>query len=106
MKFQIMNYLFLLFAVSLQAAFAQDKNSSEFQPANITSGELKNGMLEYLEKNGIKFGSEINAFTSFDETVYNINGVPVENEKLLDSVLLVLHDWSGGLTLADDEIDN
>jgi len=64
------------------------------------------GMLEYLEKNGIKFGTEINAFTSFDETVYNINQVPVQNEKLIDSVLLVLHDWSGYLSLTDDEIDN
>ncbi|UII19013.1 M16 family metallopeptidase [Fulvivirga ligni] len=62
-------------------------------------------MLEYLEKNGIKFGSEINAFTSFDETVYNINKVPVQNEQLLDSVLLVLRDWSGGLLLTESEID-
>ncbi|SFW19239.1 zinc protease [Sinomicrobium oceani] len=62
-------------------------------------------MLEYLEKNGIKFGSEINAFTSFDETVYNISKVPVTNEKLLDSTLLVLHDWSGSLSLTEQEID-
>lgn len=63
------------------------------------------GMLEYLEKNGIRFGSEINAFTSFDETVYNISSVPVEREQLLDSVLLVLKDWSNGLTLNDKDID-
>lgn len=63
-------------------------------------------MLEYLEKNGMQFGSEINAFTSFDETVYNINKVPVQNDKLLDSVFMVLYDWSGGLTLLEEEIDN
>ena len=63
-------------------------------------------MLDYLEKNGIKFGTEINAFTTYDETVYNIRNVPVENKRLLDSVLLVLHDWSGYLTLSDEEIDN
>ncbi|UOB16680.1 M16 family metallopeptidase [Abyssalbus ytuae] len=63
-------------------------------------------MLEYLEKNGIKFGAEINAFTSFDETVYNINRVPVQNQQLLDSVLLAIHDWSGYLLLTDEEIDN
>lgn len=63
-------------------------------------------MLEYLQKNGVKFGSEINAFTSFDETVYNISKVPTTNERLLDSVLLVLHDWSGYLSLTDQEIDN
>lgn len=62
-------------------------------------------MLEYLEKNGISFGSEINAFTSFDKTVYNISSVPTTNPHLLDSVLLVLHDWSGGISLLGDEID-
>ena len=62
-------------------------------------------MLEYLEKNGIRFGSEINAFTSFDETVYNVSSVPVEREQLLDSVLLVLKDWSNGLTLNGKDID-
>ena len=63
-------------------------------------------MLKYLEKNGVQFGSEINAFTKYDETVYSIRNVPVQNPKLIDSVLLILHDWSGYLTLKDAEIDN
>ncbi|MDD7886920.1 pitrilysin family protein [Flavivirga sp. 57AJ16] len=63
-------------------------------------------MLEYLEKNGLKFGNDINAFTVYDETVYNIKNVPVHNERFLDSVLLILHDWSGSLTLDNKEIDN
>lgn len=63
-------------------------------------------MLKYLEKNGVKFGNDINAYTLYDETVYNIKNVPIQNEKLLDSVLLILHDWSGSLTLTDDEIDS
>ena len=63
-------------------------------------------MLKYLEKNGVQFGSEINAFTKYDETVYSIKNVPVQNPKLIDSVLLILHDWSGYLTLEDEEIDN
>lgn len=77
----------------------------EHMAFNGTENFKDKGMLEYLEQNGIKFGSEINAFTSFDETVYNINQVPATNEKLLDSVLLVLHDWSGSLSLLDEEID-
>ncbi|MDT0677953.1 M16 family metallopeptidase [Autumnicola musiva] len=77
----------------------------EHMAFNGTQNFKDKGMLEYLEKNGIKFGSEINAFTNFDETVYNINQVPVENKKLIDSVLLVLHDWSGYLSLTDAEID-
>ncbi len=63
-------------------------------------------MLNYLEKNGIQFGREINAYTLPDQTVYNISAVPTANENLMDSALLVLHDWSGGLLLEDEEIDN
>ena len=63
-------------------------------------------MLRYLESNGIKFGNEINAYTSFDKTVYYINGVPTnKRQSLLDSCLLVLADWSGGILLEDAEID-
>ena len=63
-------------------------------------------MLRYLESNGIKFGHEINAYTSFDRTVYYINGVPTDKRQtLLDSCLLVLADWSGGILLEDAEID-
>ncbi|UII19012.1 M16 family metallopeptidase [Fulvivirga ligni] len=63
-------------------------------------------MLKYLEKHGVRFDREINAFTKYDETVYSIRNVPVEDPELIDSVLLILHDWSGYLTLAEDEIDN
>ena len=63
-------------------------------------------MIDYLEKNGILFGRDINAYTAQDETVYNLSNIPVSNENLLDSVLLVLHDWSGGLLLEDKEIES
>ena len=59
----------------------------------------------YLEKIGVKFGENLNAYTSFDETVYNINNVNVEIEGALDSSLLILHDWSHDLLLEDAEID-
>ena len=58
-----------------------------------------------LEKHGVEFGRNVNAYTAQDETVYNISDVPTTNEGLLDTCLLVLHDWSSFLTLADDEID-
>ncbi|PKQ63898.1 hypothetical protein BZG02_07765 [Labilibaculum filiforme] len=63
-------------------------------------------MIDYLEKNGILFGRDINAYTAQDETVYNISNIPVSNEGLLDSALLVLHDWSGGLLLEGKEIES
>lgn len=62
-------------------------------------------MLNYLEGKGIRFGADINAYTSFDETVYNINNVPTTDQALMDSVLLVLADWSGSILLEDAEID-
>ncbi len=63
-------------------------------------------MLDYLEKNGILFGRDINAYTAQDETVYNISNIPTGNEGLIDSALLVLHDWSGGLLLEGKEIES
>ncbi len=63
------------------------------------------GIIKMLEKNGVTFGKEINAYTAQDETVYNISTVPVTNEKLIDSTLCVLHDWSGSLSLTNQEID-
>lgn len=62
-------------------------------------------MLNYLQDKGIRFGADINAYTAFDETVYNINNVPTTDKPLMDSVLLVLHDWSCDLLLEDEEID-
>lgn len=62
-------------------------------------------MLNYLQSKGIRFGADINAYTAFDETVYNINNVPTTDKALLDSVLLVLHDWSGSILLEEDEIN-
>ena len=59
---------------------------------------------EYLEQNGVKFGVNLNAYTSVDETVYNITNVPVR-ESLVDSCLLILHDWANDLTLDPKEID-
>ena len=60
---------------------------------------------QYLETIGVKFGENLNAYTSFDETVYNIDNVNVETPGALDSCLLILHDWSHDLLLESDEID-
>ena len=63
------------------------------------------GILNFLEKHGVRFGADINAYTAQDQTVYNLSSVPTDKEGLLDSCLLVLHDWSGYLLLKEDEID-
>lgn len=65
----------------------------------------KKTMLNYLESIGVKFGANVNAYTSFDETVYNLSDVPVIRETIVDSCLLVLHDWSGFIALKEEQID-
>jgi len=58
-----------------------------------------------LEKHGVGFGTNINAYTGFDETVYNLSDIPVEVPGLVDSCLLILNDWSDYITLSEKEID-
>ena len=66
----------------------------------------RKGIVNMLEKHGVEFGRNINAYTAQDETVYNISDVPTTNEGLMDTCLLVLHDWSHYLILEGDEIDS
>lgn len=60
---------------------------------------------QYLEKIGVKFGVNLNAYTAVDETVYNISNVPIQTPGAIDSCLTILHDWSNDLLLAPEEID-
>ncbi|MDE6304914.1 MAG: insulinase family protein [Paramuribaculum sp.] len=64
-----------------------------------------NSLIKWLESVGVKFGYNLNAYTSMDETVYNISNVPVARESVQDSCLLILHDWANDLLLEDAEID-
>lgn len=64
-----------------------------------------NELVAWLETKGVKFGQNLNAYTSIDETVYNISNVPTASVAVQDSVLLILHDWADGLLLLPEEID-
>ncbi|MDD3108446.1 MAG: insulinase family protein [Alistipes sp.] len=77
----------------------------EHMAFNGTANFPGSSMLEYLQNRGIKFGTNVNAYTSFDQTVYNIMDVPTTAAGLLDSCLLVLHDWSGFISLEEPAID-
>ena len=72
---------------------------------NGTKHYPDDALLRYLEGIGVKFGQQLNAYTAIDETVYNINNVPTARTSVVDSVLLILHDWSCDLTLEEEEID-
>ena len=73
---------------------------------NGTTHFPKDQLKNYLETIGVRFGENLNAYTSTEETVYNINNVPVQDHPgAIDSCLLILHDWSHDLSLDGDEID-
>lgn len=62
-------------------------------------------ILNFLEKDGVRFGYNVNAYTSRTETVYNISAVPQVRESFVDSVLFVLHDWSCAISCEQDALD-
>ncbi len=64
-----------------------------------------NEMLRWCESVGVKFGTDLNAYTSIDQTVYNISNVPTTREGIIDSCLLILYDWADGLLLEKEEIE-
>jgi zinc protease len=64
-----------------------------------------NELLRWCESIGVKFGTDLNAYTSIDETVYNISNVPTTREGIVDSCLMILWDWADGLLLEKDEIE-
>ena len=72
---------------------------------NFPGDERGLGIVQWCESKGIKFGTNLNAYTSVDETVYNIENVPSTDAAIVDSCLLILHDWSNSILLADQEID-
>ena len=78
----------------------------EHMAFNGTTNFPKKEMLNFLENNGVKFGVNVNAYTSFDETVYYLSDVPVMREGMLDSSLLILHDWANEIALEGEEIES
>ena len=78
----------------------------EHMAFNGTEHFAGKGIIEYFESIGVNFGGNINAYTSLDETVYRLSEVPTTREGIIDSALLVMHDWACGLLLLEDEIDN
>lgn len=77
----------------------------EHMAFNGSDNFKENGLIEYLRSIGVEFGTDLNAYTGVDQTVYRICNVPSTRVSALDSCLLVLKDWSNGLTLDAKEID-
>jgi zinc protease len=71
---------------------------------NGTTHFPKNELVNFLQKTGVRFGADLNAYTGFDETVYMLP-IPTDSAGLLDKGLQVLEDWAHGALLDPAEID-
>lgn len=71
---------------------------------NGTKNFEKNELISFLQKMGLEFGGDLNAYTSFDETVYFLP-IPTEDPENVDKALLVLSDWAHNATFENEEID-
>ena len=77
----------------------------EHMAFNGTKNFEKAELLDYLQSIGMRFGADVNAYTSFDETVYMAGGADGRDPDILDRALLVLEDWAGAVTLDDEEVE-
>lgn len=71
---------------------------------NGTKNFPKNELIKYLESTGMRFGADLNAYTSFDETVYMLQ-LPTDNADALKNGFQVLEDWAHNVSFDDAEID-
>jgi len=76
----------------------------EHMAFNGTGSFEEQELVEYLESIGMRFGADINAYTSFDETVYMLE-VPTDDPETLDTGLVILREWAGSIAFDPEEID-
>ncbi len=76
----------------------------EHMAFNGTKNFAKNDLVKYLQSVGVKFGPEINAYTSFDETVYMLT-LPTDSATILEKGFQIMEDWAHYLSFDDAEID-
>lgn len=77
----------------------------EHMAFNGTKNFPDKNLINWLESIGVKFGVNLNAMTGQESTIYNLSNVPLKREGVIDSALLILHDWSYYITLDPKEID-
>ncbi len=75
----------------------------EHMAFNGTEHFAKQELVDYIERIGMRFGADLNAGTSFDETVYQLQ-VPTDTLKLLETGIQILQDWAHGVTFDTTEI--
>ncbi|MCF4100784.1 insulinase family protein [Gillisia sp. M10.2A] len=78
---------------------------TEHMAFNGTKSFPKNDLIDYLQKSGVRFGADLNAYTGFDETVYQLP-IPTDDPKLLESAFQILSEWAGDISFEAEEIEN
>ncbi len=76
----------------------------EHMAFNGTKNFAKQQIVDYLESLGVRFGPDLNAYTSFDETVYRLQ-VPTEKDDTLETALQILEDWAHNIVFTDEEVE-
>ncbi|MFK7970734.1 MAG: M16 family metallopeptidase [Bacteroidia bacterium] len=76
----------------------------EHMAFNGTRNFPKHDLINFLESSGVKFGAHLNAYTSFDETVYMLR-VPTDSTELFHKGMLIIEDWASGVLMEDEEIE-
>jgi zinc protease len=76
----------------------------EHMAFNGTRNFERQELVDYLESVGMRFGPDLNAYTSFDETVYELL-VPTDDADVLARAFDILEDWAWGVTFAPDEVE-
>jgi zinc protease len=72
---------------------------------NGTTHFAKNDLVKYLQSIGVRFGADLNAYTSFDETVY-ILPVPTDTTRIVEQAFTILEDWAHGQVFDSAEVTN
>ena len=76
----------------------------EHMSFNGTTHFPKNQLVDYLQKSGVRFGADLNAYTSFDETIYQLP-LPTDKPKILKNGIQIMRDWAAEATLDPEEIN-
>ena len=63
------------------------------------------GILNYLQSIGASFGGNVNASTGVEQTIYMLNNIPLVNQSVVDSCILIMHDYSHFVNCDPEEID-
>lgn len=78
---------------------------TEHMAFNGTQNFPHKALLDYLATIGVKFGTNVNAGTGLEQTVYNLSNVPLLRPGIIDTALLILHDWSNYISFDPDEVE-